>query len=218
MCRMTSSAECKCKNCKKELGSKLYIRYLNYPFIVEQNVGLISSYILPGVIEEIQKLNKKYRSDYILCVGYSSDFKDFQIGLTGTVHNGEDYKTAAIREMSEEVGFTTEQIKHLRTVFNGKTKSHVYTVQARSLIKNNISGTVGHDDKSNKITILIHGSLEEMTKIMEDITIKPDNSERIWYFAAIKIPDILRICKVIKFRKSHTNNRDFIVKWNCQSL
>jgi len=214
---MTSNTRCKCKNCKKDLGSKLYVRYLNYPFIVEQNVGLISSYILPGVMEEIKKLKKKYRSNYILCVGYSSNFKDFQIGLTGSAHNGEDYKTAAIREMSEEMGFMTKQLKHLRTVLHGKKQSHIYTVHARNLIRNNISGTIGQDDKSNKITILIHGSLEEMTKIMEDITIKTDNSEKIWYFAIIKIPDILRICKVIKFKKSCTN-RDFIVKWNCQSL
>lgn len=212
-----SNLECDCHFCnKKSNQTKLFVKYLHYPFIVEQEIGMISNYLLPGVMDVIDNLQITYPNDYILCIGYSTQFKDFQIGLTGSVKFNEHHKTAAIRETLEEVGFISDEFKLVRQLnFGNNKKSHIYNVPAKSLWKINCVPNFKDDDNNKKVTVLIHGSLEEISRIMEESPLQFNNDEKISYFAAIKMTFAFEICCKIHNYKSKFKEGNFVVRWNC---
>lgn len=212
------SEKCICEFCGQiKSSSKLFIKYLNYPFIVEQQIGIISSYVLPGVYDVISNLKKKNPNDYILCIGYNTKPKDFQIGLTGSVKFKENHKTAAMREAVEEACIISDKFEYIKGVSFGKNRrSYVYNVQAR-LCKtvNDISKDQENDNVQQKVTVLIYGSLEDITRIMNQSPLESNNKEKIGYYAAVKILSAFKICRLMSEKKLEITNTNVFIRWNC---
>lgn len=159
----------------------------------------VSTYLLDGVVECISKLDD---DEYILCVGYKgSKGGDFQIGLTGTSKKNEDIDQTAKRETMEEVGIEFDEFLKETSKIH-KYTSHVYTVNIKNCNATKwYNSSKKKDDKSRKVTVLIHGPLNSIVKVMKTIPVEKNNGDNIGYYIALKISEAKSICKYIKKKK-----------------
>ena len=75
---------------------------------------------------------------YIVSVGYNAEFKDCQIGFSGTGEDNETSIKCALREMVEETGFILKHNKYLKEIHKAKRNRLVsyYTIDIKDLKAN----------------------------------------------------------------------------------
>lgn len=194
-------------------NNNFYIRHLTDTLCQSARQSYISLCYYTGLCECLESIEsiEGNADKYILCIGYTA--KDFQIAITGTCKREELIDNAAKRETFEEADveshnfelFSKQKFKRNRKIIN----SYVYKLQANDCMQSTRvrydSGKISsNDDYTKKITIVLYGSLEEITRIMSSSRLANNNSEKIGFYAAIKISEAITICKqILILRKRH---------------
>ena len=183
-------------------NNNFYIRSLTNKRCKRAECSYISLCCYAGLLECLENIEKSNINKYILCVGYT---KDFQVAITGTCKKEEQADIAVKREIFEEIDmesdkfelFAKHQFKRNSKVIN----SYVYKVKASDCIqstKNRYTNTeINKDDCTNKITIVLYGTLDEISRIMCLSRLDQVNNEKIGFYIAIKISEAISICKQI---------------------
>ena len=191
--------------------NEFYTRNLNDTIYQKTESSYISLCYYAGLIDCLENINNNFHNMYLLCVGYKE--KDFQIALTGSCKKEESIENAANRETFEEVDvqsnsyelFTQRQFKQHSKIIN----SYVFRVKACNCIqsiqtRNDSQKIFKCDDTTKKITVVIYGTFEEITKIMCNSRLHVNNTEKIGFYSAIKISEAISICQQICIlRKKH---------------
>ena len=125
---------------KKELSTVrnwFYMMNVDKKQFYKQKKLICSYYWLSHMDIAINKIYNKYHDKYILSVGYKSNFKDCQLGFSGTGENNESSFDCAIREMREETGLTPIDNKYLNKLHsvNKNRKVSYYTIDIRNVKK-----------------------------------------------------------------------------------
>ena len=190
--------------------NNFYIRNLTDTLCQQAKQSYISLCYYTGLCECLESIEDN-TNKYILCIGYTA--KDFQIAITGTCKRGELVGDAAQRETFEEADvesqefelFSKHKFKRNRQIIN----SYVYKLQAHNCIQStkiryDLGKLSSNDDYTKKITIVLYGSLEEVTRIMQSSRLPPNNSEKIGFYTTIKISEAISICKqILILRRKH---------------
>ena len=100
---------------EKKLDRKwFYMKDLKTGSFYKDNKLICSSYWLSQMDYAISKIYEKNIDKYIVSVGYNAEFKDCQIGFSGTGEDNESSIQCALREMVEETGFIPKRNKFLK--------------------------------------------------------------------------------------------------------
>lgn len=178
----------------------LHIRYLRTDIT---NRIYISCCYFSGLLECLEEIYLSNPDSYIICIGYTDG--DFQIALTGTGKFNEPVLNTARRETFEEVDIESENIQLFNTYPHNGAKvkiSHVYKVNASECNPSTKERTDllkldRNNNLKNKITVVIYGTLEETTKIIQSSRLNPRNREHIGYYVLLNISDAISICQKI---------------------
>lgn len=150
---------------------------LDFPYI--SNTFVISSSVFPGIKEAIQKARRFHTSlsdIYIACPTYwrNGDISDTQIGVTGKCHIDENYKTATIRELSEELGLFGDSenlIFVTKTDIKGEA-CETYIMDAINLETYDPTKHVlstAEDDRTKKCQVIVFGNKDILLKLIKQI-------------------------------------------------
>jgi len=173
----------------------------------------ITWYYLKGQYEAMIDIYRTNPNAYILFVGYRHG--DMQPGITGTILKMEDREkqtyilekseNAAIRELKEEVGFTTHpnnliafNTQHSENVGRNAT---IYLTDASKCVPSKYVKISSLKDSSHKIALLVYGTRLNILDIIERA--KPINPrENIAYYGSVHIVYALEMTRIIKERKA----------------
>lgn len=112
--------------------------------------------------------------DYILCPLY--DDNAFQIGVTGTVEEKEQFEHAMMRELGEEIGVVPTKLNKLK-IYNWQrhdkpdTEFHVYYTNLQSCLavdpdKHGESFSQNSDRNDQKVGCFIYGDIDEIKSFL----------------------------------------------------
>jgi hypothetical protein len=184
-------------------NTSFYVRNLRYNICRQVSHSYISLCYNDGLIECLEDIEENNKNKYMLCIGYKD--KDFQIALTGSCRKKEDIIDAVKRETFEEVDIESEQFKLFTKCQckknNKMIDSYIYKVAAhhcqQSKKERCDENNSKDDDRTKKITVVIYGSLEEISKIICRSRLDENNTENIGFYVAIKISEAITICRQI---------------------
>lgn len=181
--------------------------------IEELKKQMFSNFYLSGILSALECIS---RDSYILYVGYTQG--DMQIGVTGSCLRNENPKTAAIRELKEELGIDVNP-SHLIEVSHGKMEhgKGYSTIFVLCLdfchftpALPNAKKAIGTDDKYAKIAVIVYGSALRLNDLLQ--IAKPlDGDEKINYYASVPREyayQVTTAIKNLKKRKPKKNNRN----------
>lgn len=179
----------------------------------------ISKYYINGMLESLiflanrigktTDLNKpghcmNVHEQYVLCVGYKQG--DIQPGISGAIKGRELFTTSAIGEMCEEAGLlchpnSLENVTCMKRI-EGRRNGVFYSVNASACVPTDvIPKRRGLDIKNEKVCVFVHGTIQEIGKIIASAKCL-DKNESITHYAVVKLPLLIGITKFIKQRQS----------------
>jgi hypothetical protein len=174
---------------------KLSLSYtqIDNMFVPQKKLN-ISKHIFPNYLDVLKNMPQQ---DYIICVGYDSkERREWQIGITGSCIKSKDkilqksyYFDNASRELGEEVGLkiNNPDIRYTRYAerVEGKNGKMFYKIKICFPINvknttpityeeykesfDNINYGKLKDDKTRKVSCLVHGNYDEITKKIKEI-------------------------------------------------
>ena len=189
----------------------LYVREFDKT-IVKSNTRQIRAsthfpYYMRVSLQKGLESNYLSRGDFIIGPLYEENNKvDFQFGLTGAVGEKEDYKSAIIREMGEEIGLIPENdlsLTRLETVLDRENVKTAYCINVTNCklvpVSDNNTDKSTSPDTFDKVGCFVYGSEEEVYHLLSSDNIYHYRSnDGIIGIVAIKVEDALSIlCKKI---------------------
>ncbi len=177
---------------------------------------MFSNFYLTGILSALESIS---RDSFILYVGYTHG--DMQIGVTGSCLRNEHPKTAALREIKEELGIDVDSSYLIEAshgkMEGGKGYSTIFSlcldVCHFSLVRSTASKAIGADDKRAKIAVIIYGSAMKMNELLR--VAKPlDGDEKINYYASVpqeyayQVTSAIKNLKKSKKRKNKRSKND----------
>lgn len=192
----------------------IHVRFLEPRKI---NQIYVSCCYFPGLMECLIDINKNHPDVYVVCIGYKRG--DFQIALTGTRKFNEPLITCVKRETFEELDIETKQFERYMTSYMSSSQnkmSHIFKVDASKCYqstkpRNKLVNIHKGNNLKQKITVVVYGTLVEVSNIILSSRLEPDNPEKIAYYAAVKVSDAIDICQ--RIISDNKVNRDFIYKY-----
>jgi hypothetical protein len=150
--------------------------------------------------------------DWIVCPvqlkDYSSFMWDIQIGITGTCkHNQEPYEMMVL-EMEEELGLrwvSKRQIQGIESIDSGDNERTIFKIpisDCLSIEKDDmpISGFESKDNINKKIACIIHGTREEIERVInksKKIRYYSCNDDNIIGLAFVSVQTVKRRFKIL---------------------
>lgn len=163
----------------------------------------ISCCYYSGLQECLENIYHSNPDAFIICIGYTDG--DFQIALTGTGKLNESILNTAKRETFEEIDMESDNFELFRSCTNEGSKvktSYVYKVNANTCStstkqRDDFSNNDYGDERKNKITVVVYGTLEETSRIVQSSRIDPQNREHIGFYTLLRVSDAITICRKI---------------------
>ncbi len=135
------------------------------------------------VLEKIKTDHNVTKSEYLLGPLYK-DHSDLQVGITGKIKYGETDKSAALREIEEEIGYRIDDkdLAHVGTTMEGKEVWNVYSANVINLKPLIRSATLveGKDNFTKRVLILLHGSKPQMVDLFSKEFNMRKSDEKTW--------------------------------------
>lgn len=181
----------------------IYVREFNENKYYQSNTNVFSpSKYFPFPMKEILCKSKNIKdTDYILCPLYSKKDNflksDFQLGVTGTVEEKEDFKDTLFRELGEELGLIPKTINELkRFKWRRSHKDTIEFVVYEANIKN-CTLILDSDEKiftvreenhiDKKVGCYIYGELKDILQFLDSPKInRYKNEDEICGIVAIQ--------------------------------
>jgi 23S rRNA U2552 (ribose-2'-O)-methylase RlmE/FtsJ len=179
-------------------------RETNGAIIVDQkNKAKISSYYLRGQYLAIMKLQSMYPNAYVLFIGY--DYGDMQPGVTGSFLKGDVSTDAALRELREETGFTTnpEYLEVVNTEYTTDEgyETIIYFLNANKCTQADVTIQDAEDNKKQKVAVMVYGSFDDMTNLIKKAkAINPN--EGITFYSLVHVDHAVKIAYIMQQKKN----------------
>ena len=151
-----------------------------------------------GIKEATSALSRRFPTDYILSEEYNSDFG---LSVSGKRFHRESLEEGMRREMEEEIGLSCNlgdlEIIRVNTNRRGVTTT-IYRISARLLVQfQPVVAARGVDDTTNKVSVLIHGTKDEIRTAMESIQhIRNSTDDNIVGVVGVPLCDIARLASI----------------------